>query len=142
MIDVFHKFPHKPHLLWFGAGAPRDDKILKLAEVKEFLSDEVVVEEKVDGANLGLSLGLDGRIRAQSRGSYLAPGRSHAQWNLLWPWIAEHSAALEDGLHEGIILYGEWCYAKHTVSYDMLPDWFLGFDILEIKDMKNRVEFL
>ena len=32
----------------------------------------------------------------------------------------------------GLILYGEWCYAKHTVPYDALPDWFLGFDIFEV----------
>ncbi len=133
MTGAFHKFPHTPHLLWLGAGTPRDDKILKPAEVKEFLSGEVVVEEKVDGANLGLSLGPDGRVRAQSRGNYIAPGRSHAQWNLLWPWIAEHNEELKDGLRGEIILYGEWCNARHTVPYDMLPDWFLGFDIFEIK---------
>ena len=132
MTDGFHKFPHTPHLLWLGEGTPRDDKVLPPAEVVEFLSGEVVVEEKVDGANLGLSLGPDGRVRPQSRGNYLAPGRSHAQWNLLWPWLAEHREGLEDGLRGGIVLYGEWCYARHTVSYDALPDWFLGFDIFEI----------
>jgi ATP-dependent RNA circularization protein (DNA/RNA ligase family) len=132
MTDTFHKFPHTPHLLWLGAGSPRDDKILKPAEAAEFLSGEVIVEEKVDGANLGISLGPDDRVRAQSRGHFLASGRSHAQWNLLWPWLAEHRAELEDGLRGGLILYGEWCYAKHTVPYNALPDWFLGFDIFEI----------
>src|SRR5882724_5119213 len=76
MSDVFHIFPPTPHLLWLGAGSPRDDKMLTSAEIADFLSDEVIVEEKVDGANLGLSLGPDGRVRAQSRGNYLAPGRS------------------------------------------------------------------
>jgi hypothetical protein len=132
MTEEFHKFPHTPHLLWLGAGSPRDDKVLKPAEVTEFLSGEVIVEEKVDGANLGISLAPDGRVRAQSRGNYLAPGRSHAQWNPLWPWLAEHRAGLEDGLRGGLILYGEWCHAKHTVPYDALPDWFLGFDIFEV----------
>lgn len=132
MTDAFHKFPHTPHLLWLGAGSPRDDKLLQPAEITDFLSDEVIVEEKVDGANLGLSLGPDGRVRAQSRGNYLAPGRSHAQWNPLWPWLAERRADLEDGLRDGFLLYGEWCYARHTVPYDSLPDWFLGFDIFEI----------
>jgi hypothetical protein len=131
MTDAFHKFPHTPHLLWLGAGAPRDDKILSLAQANEFLSDEVIIEEKVDGANLGLSLDPDGCIRAQSRGNYLAPGRSHAQWNPLWPWLAERRASLEDGLRGGLILFGEWCYARHTVPYDALPDWFLGFDVFD-----------
>lgn len=132
MTEAFHKFPHTPHLLWLSAGSPRDDKLLTPPEATDFLSGEVIVEEKVDGANLGLSLGPDGRVRAQSRGNYLAPGRSHAQWNLLWPWLAERRAALEDGLRGGLMLHGEWCYARHTVPYDALPDWFLGFDVFEI----------
>ncbi len=131
MIAAFHKFPHTPHLLWLGDGAPRDDKILTPPQAVEFLSGEVIVEEKIDGANLGLSIGPDGRIRAQSRGNYLAPGRSHAQWSPLWPWLAERRAGLEEGLRGGLMLFGEWCYARHTVAYDALPDWFLGFDIFE-----------
>jgi ATP-dependent RNA circularization protein (DNA/RNA ligase family) len=136
MTDEFHKFPHTPHLVWLGEGHPREDKLLSREEAGEFLSGEVIVEEKVDGANLGISLGTDGRVRAQSRGNYLAPGRSHAQWSPLWPWLAEHRAGLEEGLRGGLMLYGEWCYAKHTVSYDALPDWFLGFDVFEVASQR------
>jgi hypothetical protein len=136
MTNAFHKFPHTPHLLWLGTGTPRDDKVLKPANVAEFLSGEVIIEEKVDGANLGFSLGADNRVCAQSRGHYLAPGRSHAQWNPLWSWLAEWQVVLEDGLRSGLILYGEWCYARHTVPYDALPDWFLGFDIFEIESRR------
>ena len=133
MSEGFHKFPHTPHLLWLGQGAPRDDKLLAPPEAIDFLSGQVIVEEKVDGANLGLSLDPSGRLRAQSRGNYLAPGRSHAQWNLLWPWLAERRAALEEGLQSGLMLFGEWCFARHSVPYDALPDWFLAFDIFEIQ---------
>ena len=132
MTDVFHKFPHTSHLLWLGEGSPREDKIMTPGENSEFLSSELIVEEKVDGANMGLSLGPDGRVRAQSRGNYLAPGRCHAQWNPLWPWLAERREGLEDGLRGGLMLFGEWCHARHTVPYDALPDLFLGFDIYEI----------
>jgi hypothetical protein len=132
MSHEFHKFPHTPHLLWLGAGVPRDDKLLRRVEAEDFLRNEVVVEEKVDGANLGLSLGPDGRIRAQSRGNFLVPGRSHAQWNPLWPWLAERHESLQESLRDGLVVYGEWCYARHTVPYDVLPDWFLAFDILDV----------
>jgi hypothetical protein len=132
MNSQLHKFPHTPHLLWLGSGVPRDDKVMPPTAAGEFLSETVTVEEKVDGANLGLSLGADGRIRPQSRANYLAPGRSHAQWDPLWPWLANHREALEDGLRGELILYGEWCYARHTVPYNALPDWFLAFDIFEI----------
>lgn len=133
MSEELHKFPRTPHLLWLGPGKPRDDKVLTPAEAAKFLSGEVVVEEKVDGANLGVSVGPAGGLRAQSRGNYLAPGKSHAQWNLLWPWLARRREALEEGLRGGLMLFGEWCYARHSVEYDALPDWFLAFDIYEIE---------
>ena len=101
------------------------------AEAEEFLGGSVVVEEKVDGANLGLSVGPEGRIRAQSRGNYLAPGRSHAQWNLLWPWLAKREQTLAASLGDKQMLFGEWCYARHSIAYDALPDWFLAFDVFE-----------
>ena len=132
MDEGFHKFPPTPHLLWLGPGTPREDKLLAPPEAIDFLSGEVIVEEKVDGANLGLSLDPSGRLRAQSRGNYLAPGRSHAQWNPLWPWLAERRTALEEGLQGGLMLFGEWCYARHSIPYDALPDWFLAFDLFEI----------
>jgi hypothetical protein len=130
MSSSFYKFPHTPHLLWVGPGSPRNDKLLTAQEVADFVAAELVTEEKVDGANLGISIGPDG-LRAQSRGNRLTPGKSHAQWNLLWPWLAEHRVVLEEGLHGGLMLFGEWCYARHSVPYDALPDWFLAFDIFE-----------
>lgn len=129
MSGEFHKFPHTQHLLWLGPAAPRDDKVMGSRQAAEFLSHELVVEEKVDGANLGFSLGPDGQIRAQSRGGFLQPGQGHIQWNMLWPWLDRHRAKLRMGLTNDLILFGEWCYARHTVPYDRLPDWFLGFDL-------------
>ncbi|WP_429062446.1 RNA ligase family protein [Aeromonas hydrophila] len=70
-LNDFFRFPHTPHLAWLGSGSPRDDKVLSPSEVTDLLTDEVVVEEKLDGANVGLSLAPDGIIRAQNRGQYL-----------------------------------------------------------------------
>ena len=81
---------------------------------------------------MGLSLGVGGRWQAQSRGAYLVPGRCHAEWNPLWPSLAARRETLEEGLQGGLMLFGEWCYARHTVPYDALPDWFLGFDVFEV----------
>eukprot|EP01121_Diplochlamys_sp_Union-15-3_P022909 TRINITY_DN989_c0_g1_i3.p1 TRINITY_DN989_c0_g1~~TRINITY_DN989_c0_g1_i3.p1 ORF type:complete len:138 (-),score=16.13 TRINITY_DN989_c0_g1_i3:28-441(-) len=30
-----------------------------------------------------------------------------------------------------IILFGEWCYQKHSIHYTNLPDYFLAFDIYD-----------
>lgn len=131
MSAEFFRFPHTPHLAWLGPGTPRDDKVLAPAEVRELLADEVVVEEKVDGANLGFSVSEDGTLRAQNRGSYLAIDALAGQWKPLKRWLAAHTEALVDALYPDLMLFGEWCYAMHSVHYTRLPDWFLGFDVYD-----------
>jgi hypothetical protein len=132
MDPEFIRFPHTPHLAWLAQGRPRSDKVLDNAEVAELLSQEVVVEEKVDGANVGLSVDARGRVRAQNRGQYLAPG-GHPQFGPLWPWMDARSSELCDQLGPDRIVFGEWCFAVHSLRYDQLPDWFLGFDVFDRK---------
>ena len=130
MTDFF-RFPHTPHLAWLGDGAPRDDKVLSPTEVHELLSGDVVVEEKLDGANLGLSLGSDGSLRVQNRGQYLV--QPHAgQFARLPEWLGLHDEALHLVLNPGLILFGEWCAAQHSLDYASLPDWFLLFDVYDV----------
>lgn len=56
-MSEFFRFPHTPHLAWLGKGESRDDKVLSQAEAKAFLAGPVLLEEKVDGANLGFFRG-------------------------------------------------------------------------------------
>jgi hypothetical protein len=128
---TFFRFPHTPHLAWLGAAQPRDDKVLSPTEAREFLSDEVVVEEKLDGANVGFSLDAHGSLRAQNRGSFLSPTASHPQFKPLFRWMQEHGQRLLCALSPDLILFGEWCYAVHSVRYDRLPDWFLSCDVYD-----------
>ncbi len=128
-IDFF-RFPHTPHLAWLGEGVPRDDKVLSPHEVTALLAGDVVVEEKLDGANVGLSLAPDGGLRAQNRGQYLA--QPHAgQFARLPAWLAQHGEGLRTVLTPNLILFGEWCAARHSLDYPALPDWFLLFDVYD-----------
>jgi hypothetical protein len=129
-VDFF-RFPHTPHLAWLGRDTPRDDKVLSPADVAELLSEDVVVEEKVDGANLGFSVSEDGELRAQNRGSYLAQEAAHPQFKPMWPWLASRREQLVDALWPDLYLFGEWCLAVHSLRYSRLPDWFLGFDVYD-----------
>ncbi len=131
MSHAFHRFPHTPHLAWLGEGTPRADKVLDAQAAGDFLAHLVVIEEKIDGANLGLSVDDEGDLRAQNRGSWLSPEAAHPQFRTLWSWLAPRRDALIDALWPDLILYGEWCYAVHSVRYDALPDWFLGFDVFD-----------
>jgi hypothetical protein len=99
-------------------------------EAASFLSETIIVEEKVDGANLGLSFGDEGELRFQNRGNWLK-GKLDGQWERLRGWAATYEASLRHLLPPRHILFGEWCYARHSVSYTRLPDWFLAFDVYD-----------
>jgi hypothetical protein len=130
MPDAFHKFPQTFHLVWLGDATLREDKLLTPEERRDFLSSPIVVEEKIDGANLGLSFDSNGNLRFQNRGTWLV-GRFSGQWEQLRYWADSHQSALRDVLPENHVLFGEWCYAVHSIRYDCLPDWFVGFDVYD-----------
>ena len=126
----FFRFPHTAHIAWLGQGAPRDDKVLSPDAVAVLLSGDVVAEEKLDGANLGLFLASDGSVRAQNRGQYLV--EPHAgQFARLSAWLVQHNDALRAVLKPNQMLFGEWCAARHSLDYAALPDWFLLFDVYD-----------
>ena len=135
MDEVLYKFPSTPHLTWLGQETVRGDKVLTLSEAKKFLSGLVVLEEKVDGANLGLSFDQVSQLRFQNRGNWLA-GKFTGQWERLRGWAAEHEAVLGENLPRGHILFGEWCAIKHSIRYDCLSDWFLVFDVYDCAEQK------
>lgn len=130
MTVDFFRFPHTPHLTWLGEDAPRDDKVLSPSEVSALLAGNVVVEEKLDGANVGLSLAPDGKLRAQNRGQYLEEPHT-GQFARMPAWLAQHGDGLRAALKPNLILFGEWCAARHSLDYAALPDWFLLFDVYD-----------
>lgn len=130
MKEEFFRFPHTPHIAWLGVGTPRDDKVMSQEEVRDLLSGPVVVEEKLDGANLGISNGPNGRLRAQNRGQYLTELGS-GQFRRLPDWLALHGKRLSDDLGDQLIAFGEWCAARHSLDYISLPDWWLLFDVYD-----------
>ncbi|UUZ67257.1 RNA ligase family protein [Polaromonas sp. P2-4] len=129
-MTAFFRFPHTPHLAWLGKGIPRDDKVLSASEAGTFLAHAVVLEEKVDGANLGFSIGSGGEVRAQNRGQYLSRPFT-GQFARLNGWLAIHEEALFDALGESLMLFGEWVAAVHSLEYPSLPDYFLVFDVYD-----------
>lgn len=130
MTESLYKFPSTPHLADLGGTGLRADKVLSAPGAESFLSGPIVVEEKIDGANLGLSLGAGGNLRFQNRGTWL-DGPLRGQWSPLRDWAAARLAQFQEHLPESCILFGEWCFAQHSIAYDRLPDWFIGFDVFD-----------
>lgn len=128
------KFCRTHHLLNLGS-ATRDDLIMNNKEQSEFLNRDIYIEEKIDGANIGFSL-KDGKIVAQNRSHYVNSA-TQSQFKELDKWIMKHTEELYEILDNGkYILFGEWLYAKHSINYTNLPDYFIAFDLYDISKKK------
>jgi len=135
----FFKFKRTKHVYDAGGnGVTRDDLIMTKKEADAFLkNNEFVIEEKVDGANIGISIDNDYKIKVQNR-SHFVDSTSHKQFSTLEAWIEKNSEDLYKVLSPPgeNILFGEWMYAKHSVHYTKLPSYFLAFDMFDIKSRK------
>lgn len=123
------KYPRTPHLE--GSRLQPGDEDLEAVPFSALKGRHVVVEEKVDGANAGLSFDEAGRLRLQSRGHYLSGGPRERHFALFKTWAARWAGALHERLGARYLVFGEWLHARHTVFYDALPHHFLEFDVYD-----------
>ena len=127
--DKIVKYPRTPHLQ--GSRLQPGDEDLKQVRFSEIAGRYMVLEEKIDGANSAVSFSPDGELRVQSRGHFLTGGPRERHYDLLKQWAAVHRDRFYDVLGTRYIMYGEWMYAKHSIYYDLLPGYFMEFDIYD-----------
>lgn len=130
LTDII-KYPRTPHLEGsrLQPGDSAEDQV-SLTELRRRYSDcTFVTEEKLDGANSGISFDGDLSLRLQSRGHVLSGGAREGQFNLFKEWATVHEAAFLDRFEDRYQVYGEWTFARHTQFYDALPHFFHEFDI-------------
>ena len=128
-MNAIRKYPRTEHLTGSRFQAGDDD--LDAVPMATLAGMHVVIEEKMDGANCGVSFDGSGTLLLQSRGHYLTGGPRERQFDLLKQWAGAHSYKLLDRLSDRYVMYGEWLYAKHTTYYDALPHYFMEFDVLD-----------
>jgi hypothetical protein len=124
-----YKYPRTQHIQ--GSRLQPGDEDLESVPFDQIAGRHLVVEEKMDGANCGISFSPDRELQLQSRGHYLTGGRREKHFDIFKTWAGTHAAALYDVLGDRYVMYGEWLYAKHTVYYNRLPHYFMEFDILD-----------
>ena len=107
-----NKYPRTFHLP-ISPGASSDDKIM--TSIEGLICDDLVVTEKMDGENTTLHRG---GCHARSPDSRNHPSRD---------WLKAFAAGISPQLAEGERIVGENLYARHSVAYDQLPSYFLGF---------------
>lgn len=127
--DQLRKYPRTHHIE--GSRLQPGDEDLASVSFQQLAGRFLVVEEKVDGANAGISFDAEGKLRLQSRGHYLTGGPREIHFALFKQWASQNQASLRRVLGDRYVLYGEWLYAKHTIFYDQLPHYFMEFDVLD-----------
>ncbi len=127
-MDIL-KYPRTPHIQ--GSRHQAGDEDLESVPFDVIAGRPVVVEEKMDGANSGIRFDDDGSLLLQSRGRFLTGGRRERHFHLFKQWAGTHADCLRSVLGSRFLAYGEWLYAKHTVFYDLLPHYWLEFDVFD-----------
>ena len=141
----FTKYPRTPHL--FGSTGTADDKHMGQKESLAFISDEsLIVEEKLDGTNVGIHFDPSGRMILQCRGHEITSGM-HPQYDLFKQWCQIKRPDFEEMLTDRLILFGEWMYARHSVHYLGLNHYFQEFDVYDKRigaflDYRTRMDLI
>jgi ATP-dependent RNA circularization protein (DNA/RNA ligase family) len=123
--DRTMKYPRTPHVPFSNITDP--DDIISNADI---FNKKWVVTEKIDGSQV--SFEMDGGIVvARNRNTPLLSGSMDRQFHVLPGWIESNYTGMLGLLGDRYIMFGEWMFHVHTVHYDSLPDWFVGFGMFD-----------
>ena len=120
------KYNRTFHLPW-SPGGTSDDKIAK--DVSSLLDIPIVITEKIDGSNTSL----------EKEGCY---ARTHAgpPTHASFDGLKALHASIKYKIPTNLQLFGEWCYALHSIPYDKLPGYFLLFNVRYLDNPIDRLE--
>src|ERR1700735_3741011 len=105
------KYPRTFHFPW-SKGCNNDDKIA--ASIEALINEPIIITEKIDGSNVSL----------EQNGCY-ARTHAHAPMHPSFDGLKSLHASIGYQIPYGLQFFGEWCAAKHSITYDALPDYFL-----------------
>jgi len=108
------KYPRTPHLPG-SPGGTNDDKVLRSTD--HLVGREMVATLKMDGENSNL---YRTGFHAKS-----IDGRHHPSRD----WLARFQAGIAHDIPDGWRICGENMYARHSIAYDALPSYFLGYSV-------------
>ncbi len=115
-IEFTHhvKHPRTYHLPW-SQGITDDDRIM--TSLDQFQGRRVIVSTKMDGENTNM---YTDHIHARSVDS-----KGHESRN----WVKSFWSQICGDIPPSWRVCGENLYAKHSIAYDELPSYFMGFSV-------------
>ena len=109
------KYPRTKHLP-FSPGISKDDTVIKTVE--PFINKHIIITEKIDGSNVCM----------ENENCFARSHSSSPKHHSFDAFKAFH-AGLKHSIPKHCQYFGEWVYAKHSIAYDTLPEYFLLFGI-------------
>ncbi len=127
---MFYKYPRTPHLPW-SPGKSNDDRVL--SDTNHFNNKELVASIKLDGENTSI---YSTHIHARSTDS-----KDHGSRH----WVKAFSHSIKHLIPDGWRICGENLYAKHSIYYEDLCSYFIGFSVWDeinvCLDWHTTIEF-
>lgn len=130
------EFPRIPHLIK-PSQLLDDDIYVQTSEMVSILDQEVIVEEKLDGANCGMAyddkgIGIIRNRKHILSKNYFQDKRTPAKEQFLsaWGWQSRNKDKFMylNKFEKGqLAVYGEWVLAVHGIEYDHLPSQFIAY---------------
>ncbi|HJT86083.1 MAG TPA: RNA ligase family protein [Nitrososphaeraceae archaeon] len=112
-----------------------------LTETPRDHKDLVIVQEKLDGANVGVLRLEDGRLVGLTRKGHRCEDSALEQFQMFEKFINKHKH-LFDFLEVGERVVGEWLAMAHGTKYKIQNDFpFVAFDILKDHERESYLNF-
>jgi tRNA splicing ligase len=118
------KYPKTPYLPFSPTRSQKLERMFN--SFHNIIGTPVIIGEKADGSNVFLSRET---VHARSEET-----PSHYSFNML----KQIHATKRLDIPKNIGLFGEWCYATHTIKYDNLEDYLMVFSAIDL----NKKVFL
>jgi hypothetical protein len=125
------------HSIHDGQASIATQKILKN---KNGVEREIIVQEKLDGSNVGIAR-VNGLIIPLSRSGYRADSSPYEQHHAFHHWVLQQKDRW-DFLEEGERLVGEWLMQAHSTKYELKHEPFVAFDLMKDDTRLPYDEFL
>ena len=129
------EFPRTRHLP-YKPNASANDVIALESEAAVVFEQQVLVEEKIDGASIGIAI-EDNHFLIRNRNHIVNKGfvkntPAKKQFTSVWNWTVENRSKFDQIMEQGpYSVYGEWMVGRHGMKYDRLPDWFIAYDVYD-----------
>ena len=127
-----------PHLSGVGSRISEGDKKVSDGQTRVCVSktrdkyDKVYVQEKLDGACVGVLRASKTELRFLTRSGFDASESPFAHHRLFAQWGGQKREEFFSTLEVGEMMAGEWMTMAHGIRYEKLGEPFYAFDIIDV----------